>query len=244
MWHTAIVVYGKEYFFGGGGIEWCRPGGTMMGSPLEAKDLGETQISEDLFQDYLRTQSEDRFRGDRYDLFRHNCNNFSNETAQFLVGRGIPQYILDLPNEILSTPMGQMLAPMIQQMTPSGTSIPFTQSGNTSAVAQSSSSNTQGPSLKFPVTELVAFDQAPKVEGISKKLDEINSSQSSDDTKLAEADLKIILGIAKGLVRLSDENFDILMKILRWKKSEIFPLLDILRFKLVKNSFENEKQVV
>lgn len=243
VWHTAIVVYGKEYFFGGGGIEWCRPGGTMMGSPLEAKDLGETQISEDLFQDYLRTQSEDRFRGDRYDLFRHNCNNFSNETAQFLVGRGIPQYILDLPNEILSTPMGQMLAPMIQQMTPSGTSIPFTQSGNTSAVAQSSSSNTQGPSLKFPVTELVAFDQGLKVEGISKKLDEINSSQTSDDTKLAEADLKIILGIAKGLVRLSDENFDILMKILRWKKSEIFPLLDILRFKLVKNSFENEKQV-
>ena len=28
--------------------------------------------------------------------------------------------ILDLPNEILSTPLGQMLAPMIQQMTPSG----------------------------------------------------------------------------------------------------------------------------
>ena len=29
-------------------------------------------------------------------------------------------YFLDLPNEILSTPLGQMLAPMIQQMTPSG----------------------------------------------------------------------------------------------------------------------------
>ena len=243
MWHTAIVVYGKEYFFGGGGIEWCRPGGTMMGRPLEVKDLGETQISEELFQDYLRTQSEERFRGDRYDLFRHNCNNFSNETAQFLVGRGIPQHILDLPNEILSTPMGQMLGPMIQQMTPSGTSIPFTQPGNTSASDQPSSNNTQTQSLKFPVTDLIAFDQALKVEGISKKLDEINSNQTSDDARLAEADLKIILGIAKGLVRLSDENLDILMKILRWKKSEIFPLLDILRFKLAKNSFENQNQV-
>ena len=32
----------------------------------------------------------------------------------------------DLPHEVLSTPMGQMLAPMIQQMTPRGNSIPFT----------------------------------------------------------------------------------------------------------------------
>jgi hypothetical protein len=31
----------------------------------------------------------------------------------------------DLPRDVLSTPMGQMLAPMIQQMTPSGTAIPF-----------------------------------------------------------------------------------------------------------------------
>ena len=35
-----------------------------------------------------------RFKGERYDLFRHNCNNFSHETAQFLTGGGIPQYIL------------------------------------------------------------------------------------------------------------------------------------------------------
>ena len=109
-----------------------------MGSPHQVEDLGETEISEDLFQDYLRTQSEDRFRGDRYDLFRHNCNNFSNETAQFLVGRGIPQHIVDLPNEILATPMGQMLAPMIQQMTPSGASIPFTQPHTTSTSPSSS----------------------------------------------------------------------------------------------------------
>merc|ERR1712066_203977 len=95
----------------------------------------------------------------------------------------------------------------------------------------------------FPVTQFISFDQTLKVEGIGKKLEEFNSAQSSDGTKLSESDLKIILGISKGLVRLSDENFDVLIKMLKWKKSEIFPLLDILRFKLVKNSFENEKQV-
>merc|ERR1719167_1322701 len=142
----------------------------MMGSPLEAKDLGETQISEDLFQDYLRTQSEDRFRGDRYDLFHHNCNNFSNETAQFLVGRGIPQHILDLPGEILRTPMGQMLAPMLQQMTPTGTSIPFTDNmpgtQTMSAAAPPPTTSSTSENIKFPVNDSIKFDQALKVEGL------------------------------------------------------------------------------
>ena len=35
-----------------------------------------------------------RFKGEKYDLFPHNCNNFSHETAQFLTGSGIPQHIL------------------------------------------------------------------------------------------------------------------------------------------------------
>ena len=153
-------------------------------------------------------------------------------------------HVLDLPNEILASPMGQMLAPMIQQMTPSGTSIPFTPASSSSqpvtTSASPSSSSPQCP--KFPVTESISFDQALKVEGISKKLDEINSSQS-DGSKLVDSELKVVLGIVKGLVRLSDENFEILIKILRWKKSEIFPLLDILRLKLAKNSFENQNQV-
>ena len=42
VWHTAIVVYGKEYFYGGSGdsgsgIQWCSPGGTVMGQPLKVR---------------------------------------------------------------------------------------------------------------------------------------------------------------------------------------------------------------
>ena len=58
-------MYGKEYFFGGSGVQWCSPGTTVMGQPLQVEDLGETQITEEVFADYLRTQSNDRFRGDR-----------------------------------------------------------------------------------------------------------------------------------------------------------------------------------
>ena len=47
---------------------------------------------------YLET-----YRGEAYNLLQHNCNNFSNELALFLCGNSIPQHIIDLPSEVLST---------------------------------------------------------------------------------------------------------------------------------------------
>jgi hypothetical protein len=37
VWHTGIVVFGQEWFFGGGGIQSCPPCGTIMGQPDEKK---------------------------------------------------------------------------------------------------------------------------------------------------------------------------------------------------------------
>lgn len=48
-----------------------------------------------------------------YDLFLHNCNNFSNDFAMFLVGKGIPDHITSLPQTVLNTPFGQMLKPQL-----------------------------------------------------------------------------------------------------------------------------------
>jgi len=250
VWHTAVVVFGKEYFYGGSGIEFCNPGGTMLGQPLQVEDLGETEITENLFQDYLRTQSQDRFLGDRYNLLQHNCNNFSHETAQFLVGKGIPQHILDLPNEIMSTPLGQMLAPMIQQMTPSGNSLPM---GNGAGLATGGFVSNGGSvvpetmpkgkeTTSFPYKDFIIFDQTLKVDGLSKKLEELNNQQN-DQTRLTDSEIKVVLGIAKGLVQLSDENFSILTKLSKWDKSQVFPLLDILRLKCLKTSFDNPAQM-
>ncbi|KAM5335867.1 desumoylating isopeptidase 1 isoform 3-T3 [Glossophaga mutica] len=65
-------------------------------------------------------------RGEAYNLFEHNCNTFSNEVAQFLTGRKIPSYITDLPSEVLSTPFGQALRPLldsIQIQPPGGSTV-------------------------------------------------------------------------------------------------------------------------
>ena len=64
--------------------------------------------------EFLREVSP-RFTQATYNLLKHNCNNFTNECAQFLIGDGIPKEIINLPNEVLNTPIGKMLAPMLQQ---------------------------------------------------------------------------------------------------------------------------------
>jgi thiol-disulfide isomerase/thioredoxin len=49
-----------------------------------------------------------------YDLFLHNCNNFTQDLAMFLVGKSIPDHIRNLPRQFLNTPFGQMIKPQIE----------------------------------------------------------------------------------------------------------------------------------
>ncbi|KAJ8387598.1 hypothetical protein AAFF_G00152940 [Aldrovandia affinis] len=116
IWHTSIVVYGEEFFFGGVGISSCPPGGTVLGDPNTVIELGSTEVTEEIFMDYLSSLGESTYRRDRYRLFEHNCNTFSNEVAQFLTGQKIPSYITDLPSEVLSTPFGQVLRPILDSI--------------------------------------------------------------------------------------------------------------------------------
>lgn len=114
IWHTGIVVYGNEYYFGGG-IQHDLAGRTPYGKPMRSIDLGTTHVPKDVFEMYLEEISP-RYTAETYSLLSHNCNNFSNEVAQFLVGATIPDYILDLPNIVMSSPMGALVLPMIQNL--------------------------------------------------------------------------------------------------------------------------------
>ncbi|XP_030320231.1 desumoylating isopeptidase 1 isoform X1 [Calypte anna] len=116
IWHTSIIVHKDEFFYGSGGISSCAPGGTLLGPPDTVVDLGNTEVTEEIFLEYLSSLGESMFRGESYNLFEHNCNTFSNEVAQFLTGRKIPSYITDLPSEVLATPFGQALRPLLDSI--------------------------------------------------------------------------------------------------------------------------------
>ncbi|XP_043686827.1 uncharacterized protein LOC122638147 isoform X3 [Vespula pensylvanica] len=116
IWHTGIVAYGREYFFGPVGIQSVRPGGTYLRDPQKVEKIGETYLPYSVFLEYINGLGTSTFAPGTYNLFRHNCNTFTEEVSNFLAGKGIPKYILDLPEEILQTPVGQALGPLIESL--------------------------------------------------------------------------------------------------------------------------------
>jgi PPPDE putative peptidase domain len=114
IWHTSVVVYGKEYYFGGG-ICSDLPLRTPYGTPVDKIKMGVTGKSLNDFSKFLQSIS-NRFTMESYDLIKHNCNNFTDECMRFLVNQKIPEHITGLPGEFLATPLGQQLAPMISSM--------------------------------------------------------------------------------------------------------------------------------
>ncbi|WOL07099.1 desumoylating isopeptidase 1 [Canna indica] len=110
VWHTGLVVYEKEYYFSGG-IQQDPAGKTPYGTPMRVVELGVTHVPKEVFEEYLQEISP-RYTAETYSILSHNCNNFSNEVAQFLVGTTIPDYILQLPNEVMNSPMAALLGKM------------------------------------------------------------------------------------------------------------------------------------
>ncbi|CAD6439525.1 123e1eb5-9b6d-4d6f-bd95-90e901397d17 [Sclerotinia trifoliorum] len=109
IYHTSVVFEGIEYTYDGG-VKTVRPGSTHLGKPLQVLELGKTDLPMDVILEYLDSLKA-IYTFEAYDLWKHNCNNFSNDFATFLVGKGIPEYITNLPETVLNTPFGRMVQP-------------------------------------------------------------------------------------------------------------------------------------
>ncbi|CAG8711656.1 4369_t:CDS:2, partial [Acaulospora morrowiae] len=114
IWHTSVVVYGLEYYFGQG-ILFELPGNTIHGSPQEIIDMGETEIPSDIFEEYI-SELREIFTAESYHLLDNNCNTFTNKVCQFLTGKSLPDHITNLPADFLTTPLGQQFRPMLESM--------------------------------------------------------------------------------------------------------------------------------
>ncbi|KAG8930703.1 hypothetical protein FRC02_003758 [Tulasnella sp. 418] len=119
IWHTSVVVFGKEVYFGpynaGPGIQITAPGKSHHGRPLKIEDMGETMLDEETFMEYIN-EVQEIYTGEKYHLLDFNCNSFTNDCVGFLTGGSIPNWIKDLPSDFLSTPFGASLRPTIDNM--------------------------------------------------------------------------------------------------------------------------------
>eukprot|EP01062_Namystynia_karyoxenos_P071966 TRINITY_DN677_c0_g1_i1.p1 TRINITY_DN677_c0_g1~~TRINITY_DN677_c0_g1_i1.p1 ORF type:complete len:624 (+),score=215.06 TRINITY_DN677_c0_g1_i1:137-1873(+) len=115
IWHTAVVAFGKEYYFDGGvGIVSEAPGTTHFGTPKRKEPMGTTAKTVAEFEAWNLSQR-GHFGPTDYHILERNCNAYTEAAVQFLCGRGIPQEVSGQVAELLATPAGQMLRPMIEQ---------------------------------------------------------------------------------------------------------------------------------
>lgn len=117
VWHTGLVVFGKEFFYGGG-IQEQDPVVFERENDLRpAKEmvLGETSKTLHEFQGFLQ-QVAPQFTEATYDLLKWNCNHFTNACTVFLLDLPIPREYLNQHEPLLATPMGAMLVRMLEGM--------------------------------------------------------------------------------------------------------------------------------
>ncbi|KAI1822885.1 PUL domain-containing protein [Xylaria intraflava] len=114
IYHTSIELERMEYVYDSG-INVISPGSSHLGRPLERILLGRTELPLEIIVEYLDSLRE-IYTPEAYDLFRHNCNNFSNDFSTFMLGKGIPDHIANMPQAVLDSPFGRMLQPQLTQM--------------------------------------------------------------------------------------------------------------------------------
>ena len=119
--HTGVVAYGREYFFSAGIQNLCpnqfRSSRNIQ--PTQILTIGNTSKTRAEFENWCNSRETRKLYNETsYDLFTRNCNNFSDYALKsgFNLGSGVPDWILEVPGKVASSPMGQMLMPMLNGM--------------------------------------------------------------------------------------------------------------------------------
>jgi len=115
VWHTGLVVYGKEYYFGGD-IYYDTPAETGFGTPRMAITLGTTLRQRDELHAFVVDELKPIFSREAYDAARNNCNHFTDRVSMYLIGKHIPEEVLRQPELMLQTSLGRTLRPILTRV--------------------------------------------------------------------------------------------------------------------------------
>jgi Ca2+-binding EF-hand superfamily protein len=132
IYHSGLLAFGKEYWYGGQVFKTEPPATAHFGTPLfrssatklapsryrpglRTVHLGYTLATQAEFEGFLRAEMISKYTPDAYDVMSHNCNCFSNEAVRFLTGAGIPEEVMNLPELVMSTPTAKLLRPVLNK---------------------------------------------------------------------------------------------------------------------------------
>jgi hypothetical protein len=131
IYHSGLLVFGKEYWYGGRIFKTEPPATKYFGAPLTASvtklaascyrsdlqtvQLGYTLATQEEFEDFLRSELCSKYTPEAYDVMSINCNHFSNEAIRFLTGASIPDEVINLPELVMKTPTARLLRPVLNK---------------------------------------------------------------------------------------------------------------------------------
>lgn len=104
IYHTSLVLGHTEYFFGNG-VKRKIAGTTHHGQPIEVLYMGHTELPMEVIDEYVDSL-EQVYTEESYDLFLHNCNNFTQDLSMFLLGKVFVSCFLCNCTDKLSRPLG------------------------------------------------------------------------------------------------------------------------------------------
>lgn len=229
IWHTGIVAYGKEFYFGAG-ITADSPGCTPFGKPIEVLEIGTTTVPLRLLSRFLDALQA-KYTADTYHLLDNNCNNFTADLSMFLTGERIPERISGLPERVLGSALGKLIRPLIDNMERlmSGSTNPATSpnTANTGSVLLvNSSQKALFPLADIPavIMKLYALDARIVEEGLPEAaLTKEDKAGMDHLVELLEEDMTIDAPEALKGLELLDKI------VLHWPVQYAFPAVDLLR---------------
>mmetsp|Transcript_157840 Transcript_157840/g.294411 ORF Transcript_157840/g.294411 Transcript_157840/m.294411 type:complete len:365 (-) Transcript_157840:20-1114(-) len=112
LWHSAVVVFGQEYFFNGQCVHF-QPGETGWGKPTKVLTIGHTSRQQKDLHQFVVDELKPIFTKDSYDVLELNCNHFSNRICEFLCGRHIPDDVLNQAQRLANLSAIHMLRPLL-----------------------------------------------------------------------------------------------------------------------------------
>jgi Ca2+-binding EF-hand superfamily protein len=114
IWHCGVVVFGKEYYFGGE-LVYDTPGKTAFGTVKKRLPLGETLWRRDELHAYIVKEMKPVFNREAYDTIYCNCNHFADKICQWLTGKSLPNDIGRQGEELMRFAATRAIVPILNR---------------------------------------------------------------------------------------------------------------------------------
>lgn len=109
IWHTSLVLYGKEIDYGQKGVI-IRDQGEEKDEPVKIYDLGFTKETYRTILGFVEMLNRTQFQGKNYNVVKNNCHCFTNTVVKNILKKQIPEYLRNLPRDVISAAIVNAIA--------------------------------------------------------------------------------------------------------------------------------------